>query len=174
MEEEIRRYHKLVAVAIFVSLMSACGGKWKDMAWGYRALHWTQVAGEATDKSVAAWVNLKNAECAHKHKVKTAEFATCAKATLKLVRSWTGCENMTKKVCKGGVLPALQEAQKAAHNALDAIYNGTSTKDIKTVVRPAVCALVRAVGAVKAAGVDLGKAKASIDKVLVIGNTLCK
>ena len=64
MEEEIRRYHKLVAVAIFVSLMSACGGKWKDMAWGYRALHWTQVAGEATDKSVAAWVNLKNAECA--------------------------------------------------------------------------------------------------------------
>jgi len=128
-----------------ISVNASCGKFHKRMAWGYRALHWTAVAGNETDQALAHWLRAKTKQCLAKHGTKTEGYAKCVTSTLAVVRKWTGCEKAGDKPCPGGVVVSLQKSQRGALDSLETAYNAEKG-DVFGAVKPALCALANFVG----------------------------
>ena len=166
------RKTRMVITILTVMTLCSCAKFDKRMAWGYRALHWTKLAGEAVDTGLAAWLRSKTNACVEKHGRKTEGYAECITPALEFVRKWTGC-TASDANCSAGMVSIIQSAQKASLDSLEVAWSAKKG-DVYAAIKPSICALAEFVQAAKSAGVDFGKANESIDKVLALSVTLCK
>lgn len=168
----------LVAVAFVagVSVNANCGGFDKRMAWGYRALHWSKLAGEATDNGLAAWQRAETKRCLAAHGSKTPGYAKCIAKSLAIMQKWDGCkkgEAAKGKYCKGGAAVGLQNAQKIGLNSLETAW-AAKKGDVFGAVKPAVCTIAGFLQFAKDAGANFGKADKSISTLLSLSKAICK
>ena len=159
---------------IILLLLSGCTTTFnKRMAWGYRALHWTKLAGEAVDLNLAKWLRSKTNTCVKKYGSKTEGYARCILPTLEVVREWTGCFKSNDESCSTGIVAMLMAAQKASLNSLEIAWN-TKKGDVYTAIKPSICILAAFVQTAKNAGMNFGKADVAIEKILALSVSLCK
>jgi len=195
---------KVMVLLTALTLLAAagcggCAGKpYKGIATAQVTLNKFARFVEGFDRSVKAFLQSEDARCTKAHtatedgKLDKVKYAKCISPALKLSVIWTG-EWKGKKTGKG-VLPAIQDAQRATRHSLDGAFDyvkanedacgkkdGEEAKKCKEkvgawrkVIKPAVCGLVPVVDR----AVKIGAYKASTDATYTmikgLAQGLCK
>jgi len=168
---------KLLMVLVALCMMSCGAQQWKkNLAWSSSVLHWTKVASECANTGVIDWQRSETSRCLAEFGAKTPEYAKCVTKSLAVMREWTGCKTIKpKRVCKGGVYPALISGHRTALASLKlAEQAGKDGKvDPKTLIKPILCLCAKAIQVLKDTGVPFGPLDESINKVLGFSDLLC-
>lgn len=163
---------KQLVIALAVVFLMGCAKFNKNLAWGYRSLHWTKLAGDGVDAGLATWLRNEVKSCLAKHGSKSPGYATCIDPALKLVQAWTGCLNANDKDCAKGVVVILQSSQKTGLEALEAAYHA-GKGNITSAVKSSICVVAKFLKTAKEQGVTFGKADSAVAKVLLLAAPIC-
>jgi hypothetical protein len=171
-----------LSAVFFAGCNAGCAGKpYKTLATAYSTVNKFATFVEAFDRSVKAYLQAEDERCSAKAKtagkLDAKKYGDCMRPVLKFSVVWTG-EWRGKKTGKG-VLPSIQDAQRATRHSLDGAFDYVEKNESacgkkegaeaeacrkkvaawRALLKPVLCALVPVVDR----GIKLGAFKTTED-----------